>query len=77
MIVRNIVCPICGNETRVNNVKQMQKCEFCRRPMKVDFNKHVKAAGKKKWTVEVEPIEDYNERGLDIGYMHRTSSERK
>lgn len=53
MIVRKTTCPVCGNDTRVNNMKEEQKCEFCRRPIIVKFEMH-KASGKNKWRVSAE-----------------------
>ncbi len=58
MIVRSITCPICGNDTHVNNMRDAQKCEFCRRPLNVKFEKKTKATGKNKWAVTVEPVEE-------------------
>lgn len=55
MIVRKATCPVCGNDTRVNNTKEEQKCEFCRRPISVKFEMR-KAGGKNRWKVSVEAM---------------------
>lgn len=59
MIVKNVVCPICGNDIRVNNAREEQKCEFCRRPLRVSFQKKMKASSKNRWSISIEPIDDY------------------
>lgn len=58
MIVRKATCPVCGNDTRVNNTREEQKCELCRRPISVKFEMR-KAGGKNRWkvTVEAAPFE--------------------
>ena len=55
MIVRKVTCPTCGNDTRVNNTKEEQKCEFCRRPISVKFEMG-KAKGRSHWKVIVEAL---------------------
>lgn len=31
MMYRNIECPNCGNEVLAKNIKEAQKCKFCKR----------------------------------------------
>lgn len=52
MVYREAICPHCGNEVTVKNVKEGQKCKWCRRLIKAIFKR--KKNG--KWMLEVEPI---------------------
>lgn len=64
MVVRRITCPICGNDTRVNNTRNAQKCEFCRRPLNVKFERNMKSGKRHDWKFSAEPGDDFqNKRG--------------
>lgn len=67
MIVRKVTCPVCGNDIRVNNTSEEQKCKFCRRCISVKFEAR-NSGGKKKYKVSVEalPFEQQSRPGYKI-----------
>lgn len=46
-------CPHCGNEITVNNVREIQKCCWCRRLISVKLER----TRKRKFRCEVNPID--------------------
>ena len=54
---KQVDCPHCGNQITVKSVSELQKCRWCRRPVKVT----VYGAGKKA-TWDVEPV-DFSQSG--------------
>ena len=78
MVIKEIECPICGNNTIVNNTYEVQKCKFCRRPLKINFKRKDKANGKGRWLVDVEPmnLDEYNSK-YNTGYAGRNGENKR
>jgi len=53
MLRHYVECPHCGNETEVKDVKDVQKCRWCRRLISAKFERR----GKKKYRCTVEPVD--------------------
>lgn len=53
MLHHKVDCPHCGNEITVNNMRETQKCCWCRRLISVKLER----VNKKKIRCEVEPVD--------------------
>lgn len=53
MLRQKVECPHCGNDIVVNDMREREKCHWCKRLLSVRFEK-----GKgKRFTCEVEPLD--------------------
>lgn len=62
MMYRNVECPTCGNVIRIKCVRHPQKCDYCRRMLKVNVTN-----GGKRWETEAVDF-DQQERPRDQNF---------